>query len=351
VTDHLEQYRRLARAIRFVPPLRESEAETKENHSNLASSVSHFPAPKTPSPAKDEENFGPPVDPSEHIAALVHKAVSGHTVLPVTYTIQENIGDRISRLSDNTETQQHKPLIILPKIPAPDPNWTPPTPVIHQETAEVEVAANPIPETSTNGKLPVEQVASAEIKLPEKSIPPVLETQPSEELLITPTDKENSAIETPSELVEVCKLATKTAPVETPETQESPNTEIVVETETVSPEPVQEPIPTEIGEPLNVEETTVTEIATNLNVEEPVTEPLKNVADLPTKVSENISRTEIAPAKKSSPKGWIITEIVCPKCGSNKVREKGYANGQQKYTCKNCGKRWRVDLETNGEND
>ncbi|XWK88821.1 MAG: hypothetical protein U7127_01795 [Phormidium sp.] len=336
MTDHLEQYRRLARAIRFVPPLPESHlAETKENHPNWASSVSHFPATNTPSPAKLEENFGPPPDPSEHIAALVKQAVSGHTVLPVAYSVQENIGDRISRLNHNAETQQHKPLIILPKIPAPDPNWTPSTPVTHQQTVEVEVAANHLPETSTNGKLPVEQIASAEIKLQENSSLPVLETQPSEELVVTPLSNENSAIETPSELVEVCTLATKLTPVETSETE--PSSEIVVEPETVTEAPIQE--------------TVVPERAENLNVQETVTEQLKNVANLLTEVSEKVPTTEATTTKKSSPKKWLIAEVVCPKCGSNKVKEKGYTNGQQKYTCKNCGKRWRVDLEPIGEND
>lgn len=336
MTDHLEQYRRLARAIRFVPPLPKSQlTETKENDSSLASSVSHFPETKISSPAKEEENFGPPPDPSEHIAALIQKAVSQHTVLPVAYQIQENIGDRIGRLSNNTETQPQKPLIILPKIPAPDPNWTPRTPVTQPETLEVEVPANHIPETSTNGKLPIEQVASAEIKLQENSIPPQSETQTSESLVVTPLDKEDSAIETPSKLVEVGTLATKIAPVETAETEK--NSEIIVEVKTFTEAPIPEPEVTKTGE--------------NLQVQETVTEQLKNVTDLLTEVSEKVSIPEAATVKKSSAKGWLITEIVCPKCGSNKVKEKGQTKGQQKYTCKNCGKRWRVDLEPNREND
>lgn len=335
MTDHLEQYRRLARAIRFVPPLRESElTETKENHTTLASSVSHFPATKISSPPPVEENFGPPPDPSEHIAALVQKAVSRHTVLPATYSIQENIGDRIGRLSDQTETQQHQPLIILPKIPAPDPNWTPSVPVVQQQTVAVEVETNHRSETLTNGKSPIEQVVSPEIKLQENSTPPVLETQPSEELVVTPLSKEDSAIETPSELVEVCTLATNISPVETAETEQS--SAIVVEPEIVSPAPISEPVATEVAE-------TVT-------VPEAVTEPLKNIVQPSPKAAEKVSKPPAITAKKSSAKGWR-TEVICPKCGSNKVKDKVDASGQQKYTCKNCGKRWRVDLETNGGND
>ncbi|MFB2937648.1 hypothetical protein ACE1B6_20560 [Aerosakkonemataceae cyanobacterium BLCC-F154] len=336
MTDHLEQYRRLARAIRFVPPLPKSQlTETKENHSSLTSSVSHFPVTKISSPAQEEENFGPPPDPSEHIAALVKKAVSQHTVLPVAYQIQENIGDRIGRLSNNRETQPQKPLIILPKIPAPDPNWTPSTPVTQPETVAAEVTANHIPETSTNGKLPVEQVESAEEKLQENLIPPELEIPPAEELIVKPLNKEDSAIETQSELVEVGTLATKITTVETPETE--PSSEIIVESETVTAAPIQEPDIQQTGE--------------DLKVQEAVTEQLKNVVDSLTEVSEKLSTPEPTTSKKPSARGWIITEIICPKCGSNKVKDKGQVKGQQKYACKNCGKRWRVDLEPNGEND
>jgi len=64
---------------------------------------------------------GPPIDPSEHVAALVHEAVCKPTVLPATYTIQENIGDRISRLATPKPV---KSVIIQPKIPQVASNST-----------------------------------------------------------------------------------------------------------------------------------------------------------------------------------------------------------------------------------
>ena len=64
---------------------------------------------------------GPPIDPSEHVAALVHEAVCKPTVLPATYTIQENIGDRISRLATPKPVES---VIIQPKIPQPASNST-----------------------------------------------------------------------------------------------------------------------------------------------------------------------------------------------------------------------------------
>jgi predicted RNA-binding Zn-ribbon protein involved in translation (DUF1610 family) len=64
-------------------------------------------------------DVGPPIDPSEHVAALVQEAVRKPTVLPATYTILENIGDRISRL---TTPKRVESVIIQPKIPQPTSN-------------------------------------------------------------------------------------------------------------------------------------------------------------------------------------------------------------------------------------
>jgi hypothetical protein len=123
VTDHLEPYRRMARSIRFIPPL------SLNQPSQESASQAETPAPvgqssswqTTPwSAAKPAEE--PPIDLSEHAAALVQEAVSKPTVLPVTYSIQENIGDRISRLVPAKPVES---TVIQFKIPQPDPNWTP----------------------------------------------------------------------------------------------------------------------------------------------------------------------------------------------------------------------------------
>jgi predicted RNA-binding Zn-ribbon protein involved in translation (DUF1610 family) len=82
--------------------------------------------PKIPQPiskstsAPESPASGSPIDP-ERAAALVHEAVRKSTVLPETYTIQENIGDRISRL---TATKPVDSDIISPKIPQPDSQGT-----------------------------------------------------------------------------------------------------------------------------------------------------------------------------------------------------------------------------------
>jgi hypothetical protein len=123
VTDHLEPYRRMARSIRFIPPLALNQPSQK--------SASQ---PETPAPVGQSSSWsttswsaakpveGPPIDLSEHAAALVQEAVSKPTVLPVTYSIQENIGDRISRLVPAKPVES---TVIQFKIPQPDPNWTP----------------------------------------------------------------------------------------------------------------------------------------------------------------------------------------------------------------------------------
>ncbi|MEO8893998.1 MAG: hypothetical protein ABI417_21130, partial [Coleofasciculaceae cyanobacterium] len=95
MTDHLEPYRRMARSIRFFPP---SALALKPILPPVAAElVVDSWTMKTTSNA-DVKSIEPPIDLSEHAAALVHEAVWKQTVLPATYVIPENIGDRISRL-------------------------------------------------------------------------------------------------------------------------------------------------------------------------------------------------------------------------------------------------------------
>ncbi len=122
MTDHLEHYRRMARSIRFFPPVSLTPLSQKSVQEPLTltpvvtSSLKH-----TITEADVSPEVGPPIDPSEHVAALVHEAVCKPTVLPATYTIQENIGDRISRLATPKPV---KSVIIQPKIPQPASNST-----------------------------------------------------------------------------------------------------------------------------------------------------------------------------------------------------------------------------------
>ena len=120
MTDHLEPYRRMARSIRFFPPfsLTPPVAQSVDQPVTPASEGDSW-TKKTLADAQMKTTVESPIDPSEHAAALVHEAVWKSTVLPATYRIPENIGDRISRL---TAAKPVEPMIIQPKIPQPAPN-------------------------------------------------------------------------------------------------------------------------------------------------------------------------------------------------------------------------------------
>ena len=120
MTDHLEPYRRMARSIRFFPPfsLTPPVDQSVDQPVTPASEGDSW-TKKTLADAQTKTTVESPIDPSEHAAALVHEAVWKSTVLPATYRIPENIGDRISRL---TAAKPVEPMIIQPKIPQPAPN-------------------------------------------------------------------------------------------------------------------------------------------------------------------------------------------------------------------------------------
>ena len=120
MTDHLEPYRRMARSIRFFPPfsLTPPVDQSVDQPVTPASEGDSW-TKKTLADAQMKTTVESPIDPSEHAAALVHEAVWKSTVLPATYRIPENIGDRISRL---TAAKPVEPMIIQPKIPQPAPN-------------------------------------------------------------------------------------------------------------------------------------------------------------------------------------------------------------------------------------
>ena len=121
MTDHLEPYRRMARSIKFFPPIsltQSSQASAAQLVIPPSVGISYN---KPLSEANGLAATKPPVDPSKHAADLVHEAVSKPTVLPVTYTVVENIGDRISRLSTPKPVEFYN---IQPKIPQSELNGT-----------------------------------------------------------------------------------------------------------------------------------------------------------------------------------------------------------------------------------
>ncbi|HAA31573.1 MAG TPA: hypothetical protein DCE56_32540, partial [Cyanobacteria bacterium UBA8553] len=120
--DHLEPYRRMARSIRFFPPA----ALTNRSQESIAGSLTPAPvvtsSPKYTTTQTDEGlEIGPPIDLSEHAVAVVQEAVCKPTVLPASYGILENIGDRISRLTTPKPVDSQ---IIEPEIPQPDSDST-----------------------------------------------------------------------------------------------------------------------------------------------------------------------------------------------------------------------------------
>ena len=110
----------MARSIRFFPPfsLTPPVDQSVDQPVTPASEGDSW-TKKTLADAQTKTTVESPIDPSEHAAALVHEAVWKSTVLPATYRIPENIGDRISRL---TAAKPVEPMIIQPKIPQPAPN-------------------------------------------------------------------------------------------------------------------------------------------------------------------------------------------------------------------------------------
>ncbi|NEQ21690.1 MAG: hypothetical protein F6K28_21240, partial [Microcoleus sp. SIO2G3] len=119
MTDHLEQYRRMVRSMRFSPPLSLTQSQKSAAHQVTTEPVDSWS--RTTLPTTHVQSSEPLIDPSEHTAALIHEAVWKPTVLPTTYVILENIGDRISRL---TTPKPVAPVTIPFKIPQADANTT-----------------------------------------------------------------------------------------------------------------------------------------------------------------------------------------------------------------------------------
>ena len=121
MTDHLEPYRRMVRSMRFSPPLSLTQLSQK-SAAHLLTTEPVDSWSKTTLPDTNVQSVSePPIDPSEHAAALIREAVRKPTVLPTTYVILENIGDRISRL---TTPKPVAPVTIPFKIPQADANTT-----------------------------------------------------------------------------------------------------------------------------------------------------------------------------------------------------------------------------------
>ena len=246
MTDHLEPYRRMARSIRFFPPLSLKQPSQEAVAQVVTPALGVDSSPRKTQPENHvQPDLGPPIDPSEHAAALVHEAVSKRTVLPTTYTILENIGDRISRL---TSPKPVESLIIQPKIPQPDPNWTPAHTIepqaIEAEPQVIEAEPQVIEAES--------QVIEAE---PKKLIDDAQPEASTSERVVT----EAPPVEDTSNDEPVAAVVEPVAVEETPDEQVSAAVVVEpVEAEETSDEPVAV-----VAEPVEAEETVEVEEATN----------------------------------------------------------------------------------------
>ena len=200
MTDHLEPYRRMVRSIRFVPALGRNEQLSQQKANPVISPQVDY-LPRTSLPLAKVTPAYRPSDPTQDVTALVRDAVEKPTVLPVTYAIPENIGDRISRLASPKAVT---PAIIEPKIPQPDPNWVAPNAAAPQQ---IELDWRDLLENAQkDASAPVEVAAPAEqLEQTPQDLPEVEATAPVSE----PEQLE----QTPQDLPEV----EATAPVSEPE--------------------------------------------------------------------------------------------------------------------------------------
>jgi predicted RNA-binding Zn-ribbon protein involved in translation (DUF1610 family) len=240
----------------------------------------------------------PPVNQAKQIAELVQEAVSRPTVLPVTYAIVENIGDRISRMSA-TKPATHA--IIQPKIPQPDPNWKPSNVVVGQRRAtsptdtstEMAIAVAPVQEETSNGVATTTEIAT----------PP--QTQPSSEL---DAPEENN-------------LEAAVAPVHSesePEQVVATNAEDTAVPQVLAAEPTQ--VEAALDSALNADAPTAMAEVEQASVDSASVAPVSNNGEALDKERE--------------------IQIQCPKCESTNLKKNGHYKGNQRYACKDCGRKF-----------
>lgn len=329
MTDHLEPYRRMVRSIRFVPQLgRNQNCHHPGTQSVTPVSVVNPLPRQIRLEAPPSHTPEPVIDPSEHVASLVKEAVSKPTVLPISYVIQENIGDRISRMAP---AKAVNPIIPPPKIPQPDPNWTSPP------TAPVQLI-----ELNWRDLLKKEDAENSAIAA--ESAPAEDTTPPSETATLLAEPVAETEAQTSTD--EVAETPQEVSPAEPPS-----------EAATVSPERLE--VEADASTPETVAKEVVDTEETNLatppaSERSPEAEPV--VADSPT-VEQKSPPVETVP-KSAEQKATVILEerapiveekasdekaeeqIQCPACHSTDLRKNGHRNDKQRYICKDCGKQF-----------
>ncbi len=394
MTDHLEPYRRMARSIRFFPPSALKQPIPQPITAPVTpSSVVEDWGKKTSSnaPVKPIE---PPIDPSDYVAALVHEAVWKPTVLPATYTIPENIGDRISRLSASKPVNS----VIQPTSPQPALNGTA---VNRSETYQTNtdrlvydaqrqvyalastIVAEPVEAEAATSEEAVtlveEPVEAPEAATPEEAVTlveePVEAPETTPEEAVTLVEEPVEAPETtPEEAVTLVEapettpeiIAAPDTPVEAEDAQpptflekvssvidavstafmnpdaDRKDNEAVAEAVQLNPEGIETPA-TESNEPETTDASaTLTEPVQAPSLLDRVSAAVEAVAttfkdpDSDKKNPEVVEATA-APEKALDSK---TTAVTCPACGSTELRKNGRRQGKQRYACKDCGRQF-----------
>lgn len=361
MTDYLEPYRQLVRSIRFAPPVGQHERFNRLVHQPLpVPSVHHDNTRQVTTTSTTIPDGGPTPDPSEHSAALVHAAVSKHTVLPVTYSILENIGDRISRLTASKPKQFRLP-IVTPKIPEPDPHWIPPTPspviqhlvtdlqtpvetqqistIVEDESAVIQ--PEPILDLSpvSTDVVEVENVAEEATEVANLNQTSTDEVE-SESIIKESTLIEDSSQEIASENIADTSSETDNLNLveEQTEALSLPSNELKQVEETLSEE---EEINTEQNK-IEIPKFVKTESAAIANGTSLIVQP----------ETSNVEVTKLDEEKAKSSKNQNVA-VSCPECNSSEVRKNGKQKNKQKYLCKDCGRQfvWSVSVEDNVKQD
>ncbi len=264
MTDHLEPYRRMARSIRFFPPLSLEQPPQESVALTGTPALGSSSTRKTIADDYEISALEPPIDPSEHIAAIVNEAVSRPTVLPTTYAIQENIGDRISRLATPKPPKPVTPATMEFKIPQPFleengksalPKYEPIKDDTTQQTDDVNLGA------STTGAVVAE--------------PPTALTEAPQPTIEEDTNQQLEAIEPEPAATSRDEAPTVTEIPEPEGIEEDTNQQLeAIERETPETEVSQVPTGEEIPEPEAIKEDTnqpepsATVVAEDTTVEE-----------------------------------------------------------------------------------
>lgn len=378
MTDYLEPYRQLVRSIRFAPQVGQHERFNRLVHQPLpVPSVHHSETRQVNQTSTTTSDAGPSPDPSEHSAALVHAAVSKHTVLPVTYSISENIADRISRLTTSKPKQVRLP-IVTPKIPEPDPNWIPPTPppanqhLVTDSHLHLLVETKPVSPT-VEDESPVRQpeaiadltpvsthVAESEnVTEQATEIADLASTSPdeveTENIAEESIQAENSSPEIAAE--NISEQANGVADLNQ---EEAPTEKLSLPSNEVS-EPVRPATPEVENEVTQVAE--IKEDTGEIKTEENQIESTPSSADESVAIANGktpiaqpeTSDVEVAKIEGETAKSTESPNITvaCPECNSRDVRKNGKQKNKQKYLCKDCGRQFvwsasiREDIKSN----